>query len=255
ALRNRHRAGTTVQDTQHEDLFVEVDGDDVPCTLFRAGDGEPGTPVLVLHDYGGSRKDVAGIAAFLASTGHDALTIDLDGHADNPRAIADAAMERLLSSACDLLAGETSRDGLVATGVGLGGLLAMQLASTGAATRAVAIDPPARDEEGFHDVSALREYSIGGVLAESFRPSARREGGKRISFSRLIASLPAVPCDAEGAGRITIVGSRGPWLNYERGLAEFAHLCSPFEPVFLKGTHESLPLQSDTLEILSGVLS
>jgi hypothetical protein len=129
------------------------------------------------------------------------------------------------------------------------------MALDGDAVKAVALDPPARDSDGYHDISAPREYSIGGVLAETFKPSALAAPGKRISLSKLIASLPPVECEAGGAGHITIIGTRDRWLNYEQGLSEFAHLCSPYEPLFLKGTHESLPLQPDTLEILAVTLA
>lgn len=226
----------------------------VPCSYYPARGDDQRSGVLLLHDYGGSRGDVKTTASSLADRGHATLTIDLDGHGDNLRGIDDASMEALLSSAIDLLEEKAGDVTVNSAGVGFGGLLAMQLASEGSVARAVCIDPPARDIDGYHDVNSLREFGIAGIIAESFKPTARGASSKGISFSRLVASLPNVLCGIDGGGHVTVIGTRGPWLNDSAALTEFAHQCSPFDPLFLKGTHESLPLQDDTIEILSEVL-
>jgi pimeloyl-ACP methyl ester carboxylesterase len=238
-----------------EQVTLEVAGESIPCTLYASRAKERSFPVLLLHDYGGARGDLGTVASSLSSRGHDTLCVDLDGHGDNPRAVDDPSMGELLGAAADLVKGRSAGDSVAAVGVGLGGLLAMGMVSSDLAARSVAIDPPARDAAGHHDVDSMRESGIAGVLAEFLRPSARGVAEKRVSLSRLVASLPAEYCEAAGESMMTIIGTSQTWFNAPEALKEFAFLCSPFEPVLIKGSHESLPLQDDTIQIVSGVLS
>jgi pimeloyl-ACP methyl ester carboxylesterase len=248
------RGSTAAAASRGEELSLDVEGTPVLCTMYSPDEGAAGVPVLLLHDYAGSRADVGAVAALLSSLGHVTLSVDLDGHGANTRDIDDPSMGALFTAATDLLKEKSAVDDVAAVGIGLGGLLAMGLMSSGAARKAVAIDPPARDEAGHHDVNALRELGIGKVLAECTRPSARGQGGGRLSLSKLIASLPAASCEETGEGVMAIIGTREVWFNEPASLKDFAFLCSPFEPIFIKGDHESLPVQADTLEVVSGVL-
>lgn len=252
--RNRGDRPAAASGAAGEEFGLEDEGERIPCTYFEAVGDEDAAPLLVLHDYGGSRTDVSSLASWLASRGHPALTVDLDGHGENPRGIEDVTMAEPLGRALQALAARAGTDEIGAIGVGLGGLLAIELASSGKVARAIAVDPPTRDEAGHHDINAMREFGIGGTISETFKPSARARGGGSISLSKLVASLPTVRCTVDGGPSVTIVGTRGSWLNSPASLADFAHQCSPYDPILLKGTHESLVGQDATLEIASEIV-
>lgn len=239
-----------------EDLSLQLPGASVPCTFFRSGGTRADTgAVLLLHDYGGTRADAARLAAAFADRGHDTLTVDLDGHGLNPRGICDPTMEELMDGALEELKARSRSTRIDAVGAGVGGLLAIELASRGAARAAVAIDPPARDAQGHHDVDALRECSIASVLAEAVKPTARAVGGKRISLARLVASLP-VPRFPPGLEvRATVLGTRQAWLNDPASLAAFAREHGLSGPVLVEGTHGSLTHQEETAESVAGMLA
>ncbi len=239
-----------------EDLSVELTGVSVPGTYFRGCEPRSvGGAVLLLHDYGGTRADAARLAEAFACRGYDTLTIDLDGHGLNPRGIGDPAMGELMDGALEELKTRSRNARTDAVGAGLGGLLAIELASRGAVRSAVAIDPPARDARGHHDVDAFRECSLASVLAEAARPTARAEGGKRISLSRLIASLPAPRFPAGQEAVVTVLGTCKAWLNDPASLAAFAREHGLSAPVQVEGTHGSLVRQKDTAEAVSRVLA
>lgn len=239
-----------------EDLSVELPGASVPGTFFSRGEPRAvGGAVLLLHDYGGTRADAARLAEAFADRGYDTLTVDLDGHGLNPRGIGDPAMRELLDGALEELKAKSPDSRIDAVGAGLGGLLAIELASRGAVRSAVAIDPPARDARGYHDVDAFRECSLASVLAEAARPTARAEGGRRISLSRLIASLPAPRFPAGQETAVTVLGTCRAWLNDPASLTAFTREHGLSAPVQVDGTHGSLVRREDTAEAVARVLA
>jgi len=239
-----------------EELSVELPGASVPGTFFRRGEPRAvGGAVLLLHDYGGTRADAARLAEAFANRGYDTLTVDLDGHGLNPRGVGDPAMRELLDGALEELKTRSRNTRTDAVGAGLGGLLAIELASRGAVRSAVAIDPPARDARGHHDVDAFRECSLASVLAEAARPAARAEGGKRIGLSRLIASLPAPRFAAGQEAVVTVLGTCRTWLNNPASLAAFTREHGLSAPVQVEGTHGSLVRREDTAEAVARVLA
>jgi pimeloyl-ACP methyl ester carboxylesterase len=236
------------------ELPVNVGGDLTPAAYREAepGGGQ-GLPLLLLHDYAGSRRDVSALAEFLAAKGHATLAPDLDGHGDSPRRIGDPAMVDLLDAASRELMQASVSDSFGVVGVGFGGTLALDLAISGIAERAVAVDPPALDEEGYPDVSTLREFRPEGILAATFKPPAMAENGKRVSLSRLLTTMPE-PEEGEHKGHSTVIGTRAPWLNEPEALTDYSSWYSPFSPVLIKGTHLSLQLEEGTLEFLAGTI-
>jgi len=233
---------------------LAVGRDVVPATFLDASaDSERGLPILLLHDYGGSQEDMSALAGFLAEHGHTTLAPDLDGHGESPRLIGDQAMEELLAAASEALASESGVESFAAVGVGLGGTLALRLATSGLAERAIAIDPPARDESGHHDVNSLREFAPGAIMRAFFKPAARADGGRRLSLSRLLATMPEAS-RAEHRGHSTTIATRAPWLNEPVSITEYASKYSPFPPVLITGSHSSLALEEGTLEFLAGTI-
>jgi hypothetical protein len=86
------------------ELSIDVGGSAVPASFEPVtGTGPSGVPVVLLHDYGGSRRDLAQLAGALASKGHATLAIELDGHGDSPREIASPEMRELLVAALSAL--------------------------------------------------------------------------------------------------------------------------------------------------------
>jgi pimeloyl-ACP methyl ester carboxylesterase len=207
--------------------------EDVTVTV---GDGDP--PVLLLHDYGGSRRDVEGFAARVAASGIPVLPVDLDGHGANPRDIVSMDMRETLDEAARVLSERAGGQQPVAVGVGLGGTLALEMVRRGTAAGAFAIDPPARDDEGFAHVNVLRELGPLYVARSFFRPPARGSEGKRVSMSRVIRSLP--PPSALPDGKVRIIGTAAKWLNSPDALAEYARLCGASEPELIDTNHRGL---------------
>jgi len=235
------------------DVSIEVGGSVVPAHYRGAATEEAMVPVLLMHDYGGTHSDADHIADHLASIGHPTYSVDLDGHGANPREIEDPAMGELLDAASHDLMDRAVTDSFAAVGIGFGGLLAIGLSSSGAAVKAIALDPPARDEAGFQDVDALREFRIRSVLSAFWRPAAGAPGGKKISLSKLVAALPVADCSAEGR-HAAIVGTRERWLNDPKALTAYSAQCTMFDPILLRGTHLTLPSDESSLEVISGVL-
>lgn len=236
------------------ELEFEACGDTVPAVYLDASpEGERRMPILLLHDYGGSKQDVAALGEFLAKRGYPSLALDLDGHGASLREVVDPAMEDLLDGASRALKSEAGSDALAVVGIGLGGTLALGLATSGRAVRAVAIDPPARDKEGHHDISALREFSPASIMSGLVRPGARAGGGRRLGLSKLLATIPET-VKAEHKGHSTVIGTRSTWLNEPGALTDYGSKYSPFAPVLIKGSHASLALEKGTLEFLAGTI-
>jgi pimeloyl-ACP methyl ester carboxylesterase len=231
-----------------EEFSIDVDSTKVEAEYLSAAKDseENAAPVLLLHDYGSSKEGVRSLAGRLSAGGHSTLTVDLDGHGGNPRAVTSPAMEDLLDSAASALRRRTGGEPLVAVGVGLGGILAMNLVSRGVAEKAVAIDPPARDEDGYGWVNVLRELGPFEVIAAFFKPAARGPGGKHLSLNRLLAESPQtrpLPQD-----KVTIIGTSERWFNSPVVLGSFAAMYGVLEPVLLPGNHSTIASREETVE-------
>lgn len=237
-----------------EPVTVIVDGSEVTCRWFEASGGSAGTPVLLLHDYAGASIEVGALASFLASEGHPCLACDLDGHGGNPRGIDDPDMKQLLGAASADLRRRSGSESFAVAGAGLGGLLALGMAGDEGVAKAIAIDPPARDAEGFPDVNALRELSCAEALGAALRPAARAGSGRRVSLSKLISSMSSPPSGEACQAGMVIIGTRYTWYNDPDALRRFAELCSPFEPVFIPGEHSTLAREEGTTHVVSGAL-
>jgi pimeloyl-ACP methyl ester carboxylesterase len=231
-----------------EELSLDADGTKVGGEFRPAAkDSEKNTvPVLLLHDYGSSKEGVRDLAGRLAAGGHPTLTFDLDGHGGNPRHVTSPAMEDLLGSAVSALRSRTGEGPVAAVGVGLGGILAMDLLSRGVAERAVAIDPPARDEDGYGWVNVLRELGPFEVISAFFKPPARGPGGKRISLNRLLKELP--PVGSLPPDKVRIIGTSERWFNSPVVLGSFAAMFGVPEPVLLPGNHSTVSGREETVE-------
>ena len=229
-----------------EDLSIMVDGAPlVTRYLSSAGDveGNP-VPVLLLHDHAGRKEDLSVLAARLTAGGHATLAVDLDGHGVNPRAVTSPAMGDLLDSAASALRLKTAEQPLAAVGIGFGGLLAVDLLTRGVAGRAVAIDPPARDDRGYARVNVFREFDPFDILAAFIKPRLHGPGGKRLSLSRLIEDLP-MPAPLP-AGGVTIIGTSERWLNSPAALTSFAALCGVTKPLLMAGNHSTIAHREET---------
>lgn len=240
-----------------EEVSLEVGGIEVPASYWHPVDEGGGMPVLILHDYGASRSQVAGIGEYLAARGHGALAPDLDGHGANPAGINSPRMEGLLARSIGWLeerAGVTDGPRIAAVGVGYGGNLILHLAAEDhAVERAIAVDPLTREEGGSPCVNALRESKAMDTLAAFLRPGARyREGKKRISLARLLGILP--PPGPLPAGKVEILGTTGTWLNSPQALREFASTYGLPAPVLFRGNHASMALHGDMLEAIEKAL-
>ena len=231
------------------------DGDaTVPASYFQHQGSETRVPVLLLHDYGGTRKDVARLAVALAEAGHAVLAPDLGGHGDNPRGADPAGLESLVESAARYLEEKENYEAVSAVGVGLGGTLSIGIARRALVWRGIAIDPPARDEAGFPDVDSLREMRPLDAIASFLKPAARLDGG-RISLAKLLAGLP-IPVEAGEGGHITVMGTREAWFNDPSALVGYTTQgCGcEFEPVFIRGRHATITEEDATLIFLTGAL-
>jgi hypothetical protein len=131
-------------------------------------------------------------------------------------------------------------------GVGLGGAIAIGLAAEGLADKAVALDPPARDEDGYAAVSALRELGPLEVTSSFIRPPARAVEGRRLSLARLLKELPSpgvVPF-----GRVTVIGTNEKWFNDPGTLKEFARAGGLAEPLMISTSHSAIVNSPEAVE-------
>lgn len=238
-----------------EDLPISVDGTQVGARYHPGARDlkKNAAPVLLLHDYGGSKEDVAFLAARLAASGHATLTVDLEGHGGNPRAVTSPAMTDLLDAAASTLRQKTGEKPLTVVGIGFGAVLALDVVARGAAERAVAIDPPARDEQGCARVNVFRELGPLAVVSAFIKPQARGPCDKPLSLARLLQELPAP--GSLPPGKVTIIGTSEKWFNSPTELTTFAVLSGVPEPLFLPGNHTTIAAREETVEATLASLS
>lgn len=237
-------------------VTFDVGGVPIAASYREGGDVDSSgsmIPVLLMHDYGGRMEDVSVLASGLAAGGHASLSFDLSGHGDNPLEIDSPAMEDILDAAAASLKNTAGGESLAAVGVGLGGTLAMDLVRRGIAERSVAIDPPARDVDGYAQVNAIRELSPLDVAAALVRPPARGAGGKRLSLAKLLREIPLAGTLPED--RATVIGTAGYWLNSPSALALSVARCGLDEPLLVEGTHTTIAASDATIEAVLGSLS
>ena len=237
-----------------ETVSFEAGGGEVPASYFPA-EGKRGVPVLLLHDYGGTRADVSLLAKALSEGGHAVVAPDLCGHGDNSRPVEPGALEAMVEGAAGWLEDRENYEAVSAVGVGLGGTLAVGIARKGLVWRAIAIDPPARDDSGFPDVDSLREMRPLDLMASFFRPKAKAASGRRKSQARVLLEMPLPVEEGEG-GHVTVIGTSGTWFNARTALTAYtAQGCGcEFEPVFIKGRHATMVDQEGTLVFLTAAL-
>ncbi len=103
-----------------------------------------GATIILLHDHGGSARDVLPQAEALAEAGYGVLLGDLRGHGQSEIARFDraAAVEDVVTAAAWLLRRDDAAVRIGVLGVGLGGTLALQAASRSKYIHAVAADDP-----------------------------------------------------------------------------------------------------------------
>lgn len=240
--------------TPGEELSITVGVASVPSWFAPArGAGAKATPVLLLHDYGGDRNDLRALEEALAQSGHAALAVELDGHGDNPRDIDSPVMSDLLEAAARALMQKAGSEAFVAVGVGLGGALAIELFRKGLADRAVAVDPPARDGDGFPAVNSLSELGPLEVARAFARPPARGAGGNRLSLARLLAGLPAP--GALEPGRVIVVGTQEKWFNAPDALEDFVRASGLPGTLPVPSRHGTIARDAGTLEAVVRALA
>ncbi len=237
-----------------EEVTLEAGGVEVPATWRHAEGDDPGPAVLLLHDYGGSRRDLVALGGFLAAHGHTVLAPDLDGHGDNPAGIDSPRMDGLLSASLARLEDRSAGEGVAVVGVGFGGTLALHLAAGDVnIVRAVALDPPAQEESGISCINVLRECRVRDILHAFFRPAARDAApGKRVSQAKLLGSMS--PPAALDAGRAVIVGTAGAWVNSPDTLKDFAAGLGLAPPSIVPGSHSTLHLREEAFEAVERAL-
>ena len=105
-----------------------------------------GAAVVLLHDHGGNRQSVAGQAQALARAGYGVLLFDLRAHGRSEGGLFgySAAIDDARAAIAWLLRHADVPGRIGVMGVGLGGMLAIQAASSNAFVRAVAADSPIR---------------------------------------------------------------------------------------------------------------
>ncbi len=232
-----------------EKLAVPVEESLVPVLFGPPAGGEPTVAgVLLLHDYGGTKEDTNPIAAYLRERGHATLAVDLDGHGENPRGVSSPAMEALMNKAATLLRDRTSKSEISVVGIGLGGTLAIRLASADASfERAVALDPPTTDYGGWPTVNALRELKPIDLAAGFLSSAARAEGKGGISLSKMLVLMPPA---VAAVSRVTVIGTAGTWFNSPAALRECSRERGPGKFILLPGRHASIASGENTLEAI-----
>ena len=105
-----------------------------------------GAAVVLLHDHGGNRQSVAGQAQALVRAGYGVLLFDLHAHGRSEGGLFgySAAIDDSRAAIAWLLRHADVPGRIGVMGVGLGGMLAIQAASSNAYVRAVAADSPIR---------------------------------------------------------------------------------------------------------------
>jgi len=253
-LLRRRRSADARAPLTAEDFELEVAGARVTSRFVPAiGKAQAGCDVLLLHDFGGTIADLDALAAALAQAGHCALAVELDGHGNSPREITSASMDELLDAAAAELRKRNGDGPVNAVGAGFGGHLAIELARRGTASRAVAIDPPARDAEGYSEINAMRESTPVRIVTAFFKPPARGTDGKRSSLSRLLHMLP--PPEQIPSGSVTVLGTSERWLNRPTALEAFAASIGSDSAKMLVGTHSSLPDSKEAIEEVLAALA
>ncbi len=232
-----------------EKLAIPVEESLVPALFGPPAGGEPTVAgVLLLHDYGGTKEDTNHIAAYLRARGHATLAVDLDGHGENPRGVSSPTMEALTSEAAALLGDRTGKNEISVVGIGLGGILAIRLAAADASVkRAVALDPPTTDDDGWPTVNALRELKPIDLAAGFLRPSARSGGKGWITLSKMLVLMP--PAGTAGDD-VTVVGTASTWFNSPAALRGCFRERRPVKLILLPGRHASIASGETTLEAI-----
>ncbi|MBN1288201.1 MAG: alpha/beta hydrolase [Actinobacteria bacterium] len=237
-----------------ETVYVETDGLRVPALLMNPCEtGDINVPVMLIHEYGGSREDLRGLATFLSSEGHASIAFDIDGHGMNPRGLSSPFMEITVEAMAETLVERTGSNEIVVVGVGMGGIAAVKCAGDREEVlHAVAVDPTAIAADGSCAVNALRELNILDVLVSAFKPPARHEPGTRVSLSKLIGGMK-VP-ENIASGNVTVLSTAGTWLNSPESSTAAASKFHLGKPVFIEGSHYSLPGERSTRELILDII-
>lgn len=257
AFRRVYREGRSLRGEEvkqrPEEVTLSVEGTPVPASFGLPIGGEPVPGVLLLHDYGGDRRDLRAVAERLRSSGHPTLSVDLDGHGENPRGVSSPAMESLLGESVSFLRKRAGQETVFAVGVGLGGSLAIRLAAAHASVvRAVAVDPPACEPGGYPAVNAGRELKPHHLAAAFRRPPARSRDRGSISLSRMLRLMP--PAGAGALEGVTVIGTAKTWFNSPATLRGYLAGRGIGEPALIDGGHSCIASREETLDSIEKAL-
>lgn len=236
-----------------DEVTLTVGETTVPALFGPPAGSDTVGGVLLLHDYGGAKEDTNIVAAHLRFHGYATVSVDLDGHGENPRGVDSPAMEALTSEAISLLKRRTGTRVVSVVGIGFGGTLAVHLSDADASVeKAVAIDPPATEHGGWPSANALRELKPVDIATGFLRPAARRAGGGRISLSGMLVQMPP---DGNGQrSRVTVIGTSDTWFNSPAAVTECYGERTTGTPVLLPGRHSTIATEEKTLRAVRKAL-
>ncbi|MDD5448909.1 MAG: alpha/beta fold hydrolase [Actinomycetota bacterium] len=209
--------------------------------------------ILLMHEYGGSKKQMLGVGRYLANRGYAVMLFDLDGHGENPRNIENPAMTSLIEKAVQELASRLGGADLAAVGYGFGGLLAIKtLGEIESVEAAVAIDPIALDASGNPTANAAREIKGIEIIKSALAPPARGRNGKRVSLKKLLEKMETT--EPKSRGQLLVLSTSKTWFNDPENISHFASYVGADQVEFVDANHASIIKSPSTLEKLTSFL-
>lgn len=221
-----------------DEVMVSVDGGTVPGTLFEP-EGGAGRGALLIHDYGGTRRDMRVIGERMRDRGFTCLSFDLDGHGANSRPMTESGLNELLAAASEQLSGLIRGGEPAAVGYGLGANLAIAFER---ASRVIALDPLTIAPGGFPQVNSLREL----------RPLAMFSGlAGRPSRS---AGLAMESARRAHANDVWILTPADRWFTDRTAQHLRAFELGPRPPVLVGARHSDMVGDEEVLEEIASIL-
>lgn len=206
--------------------------------------------VLLIHGYGGSKKQMLGLGGYLANRGYGVMLFDLDGHGENPRNIENPAMTSLIEKAAHELASRCQRASLAVVGYGFGGLLAIDtLGKTESVETVVAVDPIAMDTSGSPTANAAREVKGVEIIKSALAPPARGHNGKHVSLKKLLENME-IP-EPKSRGRLLVLSTSKTWFNDPEDISRFASYVGADKVERVDANHASIAKSPSALEKLT----
>ncbi|MDD5448186.1 MAG: alpha/beta fold hydrolase [Actinomycetota bacterium] len=241
--------------TNAESFEFLVEESKVPSLYLEP---EPGKErlggVLLLHEYGGSKKQMLGLGRYLVNRRYAVMLFDLDGHGENPRNAQDPQMTSLIEKAAQELASRCQGVSLAVVGYGFGGLLAIDaLEKMEKVETAVAIDPIALDTCGNPTANATREVKGIEIVKSALLPPARGRNGKRISLKKLLEEMETT--EPKKRGQLLVLSTSKTWFNDPEDISHFAFYVGADQVEFVDANHASIIKSPSALEKLTSFLS